>query len=166
MKYILVASWLLAVSVPAFAVSPKINQGDWEVNGSMNFSHYDSGYGRNSFSLAASGQKFIVDDFSLGLDGSFYAYASNTWTSIGPIATKYLWVHESTAPYLSLLPIVVSKSTSSSYYFYSRARAGVKFFLTDSVAVGPAVEMNHSWPKSGSSSTNYFSFLGLFSIHL
>ena len=161
----LLAALLLLSAAPAFAdTSAKIHDGNWEVNGNINFTHYSIGGTRDYLTVEASAQHFLMDEFSAGLDLMYSAYGSSGWLTVAPVFTKYLWVRDNTAPYLSLMPIRFSKYSGATTTHSSTARAGVKFFLNDSVSIGPAAEFTQYW-RSGRD-WNSFSFLGLFSIHL
>jgi len=165
MKTLILILSLLAGTAQA---APRILQGDWELGGGLNFTHYDvanlpSG---NIFSLNADGQHFFADHFSAGLELNLNATGGNTSFVVGPVATKYLWVDDKLAPYISLLPIMVSTRTGATASLQSRVRVGAKVFLTDSVAFGPALEYQHLWEADSSPGGNLLSFLALFSIHL
>lgn len=163
MKFLLA---LLLVAAPAFA-EPNIKEGNVEVNGSFNLSRSTSSGSGTYFNIQTIGQYFIKDHLSLGADISYYTYRRNSSLAIGPAATLYFAVKENLAPYITLTPITWTNTSGYSHNLISSTvRAGVKFFLTDSVAFGPAVEYYHFWEQHGMRSSGNISLLGVFSIHL
>lgn len=149
--------------------APRILQGDWEVGGSLNFTHASlstSSASSNVFAASAMGQHFFADEFSAGLELGLGATSGTTIVRAGPVATKYLLTDDKLAPYVSMLPILVNTRTGDSAVYSSKLRVGAKYFLTDSVAFGPAAEYEHIWDSDSAGSGNIFSFLALFSIHL
>ncbi|MGE3263077.1 MAG: hypothetical protein AB7K68_14950 [Bacteriovoracia bacterium] len=169
---------LLLIAVGGSAEGANINKGNWEASGSFDFSHnfqadwdYNSysNYGKNSLSLGGGAQYFLRDHFSVGLDASFFSAGRYTnGGSIGPVATYYFMTQERIAPYIQLSPLRVWKMEGTTNQNISLARVGTKFFFYDSVAFGPALQYQHTWPRTNYSSTgkDMLSILGLFSIHL
>lgn len=153
---------LFALGSASIAQAANVNEGNWEVGGGWDLSRSS---GRTSFTVRADGQYFFADQLSAGLDTSYYHSGAYDAYSLGPVVTKYVWADEKLFPYLSMLPIALNKSGSYTYAS-SRARVGVKYFFTDSVAFGPAAEYTHYWESDRMRSSDAFSFLGLFSIHL
>ncbi|MGZ3693044.1 MAG: hypothetical protein ACXWQO_02335 [Bdellovibrionota bacterium] len=155
-----------SLSAAAATTTANIHKGDLEVSGSMNLSadtkHFSTAY----FNLDTTAQHFFADEFSAGLGASFYSYNSTTGISFGPILTKYLWVQDKIAPYVSLTPIYWSKFSRNKATYSTYGSVGVKFFITDSVAFGPALAAYHYWPKNGGSSNTTLALLGMFAIHL
>lgn len=169
---ILLSAVLLLVS--AHAEAGKINQGDWETGGGFNLTHTSRQSSRitpatknTSFFVYAQAQYFFIDQLSAGLDAG-YARSGSAFdsTNFGPVVTKYLWVDDKIAPYVSMLPIQWNHVRGGGTSLSSSARVGAKYFLTDSVAVGPAFEFSHQWGNDTQPEANSYSFLGLFSIHL
>ncbi|RZA00027.1 MAG: hypothetical protein EOP11_18765 [Proteobacteria bacterium] len=169
--FLLAALFCFALSATAAFAAPKINKHDWEVGGGFNFSHLSReenlpSKAQNNFSLRGIGQYFLADELSAGAEISVNASGGNTYVQAGPIITKYIFVDDKLAPYLSMLPIVVKTASNVPAGYRSTVRAGAKYFLNDSVAVGPALEYSHDWESGPYRSQENFSFLGLFSIHL
>jgi hypothetical protein len=161
---------LLATTAQA---APRINKGDWEIGGGLNLSHTDEAspyFGssrRTLFTLRGNGQYFVQDGLSAGLElGIASAGAASPQVQAAPVVTKYIWVDDKLAPYVSMLPIQYNKSEKIPGTYATTVRVGAKYFLTDSVAVGPAFEYSHDWGHDQVPERNTFSFLGLFSIHL
>lgn len=152
------------------AGAANLNEGDMEIQGGFSVSNYESPYywrdeRRTSVSLSSGVQYFLVDQFSAGLDLSVERAGgprSLAW-SLGPVATYYFLVQERFAPFVSLSPFRISKKESVPSTHRSTIRVGAKYFLTDSVAFGPALQYDRQW---GWSPRNDFSLLGQFSIHL
>lgn len=157
--------FLLLLLVSGVAEAANIKKGNWEVSGSIAYSHYsDNDY----FSVSPAAQYFFMDYFSFGLK-STYSAGSNAVTvySLGPVASLYFPVSDSVAPYISVAPLVWSRYASSGRSYYrADVDVGVKFFLTDSVAFGPVVSWNHYYPSNGGKSSNGIDVMGVFSIHL
>jgi opacity protein-like surface antigen len=166
---ILLSILLFLAATPAQA--GKINQGDWELGGGFNLTHTNretSPATKNtSVFVYGQAQYFFLDHLSAGLDAG-YSRSGSAFdsTNIGPVVTKYLWVDDKLAPFASMLPIQWNHTRGLGGSFSSSARVGVKYFLTDSVAVGPAFDYSHEWGSDRKPEANSFSFLGLFSIHL
>jgi hypothetical protein len=153
--------------------APRIQKGDWELGGALNFRHTDEAspyFGstkRTLFTFRGNGQYFVHDGLSAGVElGISTAGVSGPQVQAGPVVTKYIWVDDKLAPYVSMLPIQYNKSERIPGTYATTVRVGAKYFLTDSVAVGPAFEYSHDWGNDELPKRNTFSFLGLFSIHL
>lgn len=168
---------LFGTSLVAFAeegtIRPRIQQGDWEIGGGFNLTNssrssaYSYGSRSTYFSLSGAGQYFISDGLSIGLDAALAtAGHRSTTVSAGPVATKYLFQKDRLAPYVSMAPIRWSKTEGLSGRLSSSVRVGAKYFLTDSVAFGPALDYEHQWESRWHGDADEVSFLGLFSIHL
>lgn len=146
------------------AHAANINQGDWELGGGFNLSKSSGSTSTFSSNLAA--QHFFADNFSAGFEAVYRTASSSSSISAGPAFSVYFPVHETTVPYLRLVPIEVTDFSFSSSFLSSEIRAGLKFFFTEAVAFGPAVYYTHYWPENGGSSSNAIGLLGIFSIHL
>jgi len=162
---------VLLLLASAQAEAGKINQGDWELGGGFNLTHTSRKNAvvpqSTTFFVYSQAQYFFVDHLSAGLDvGYSRSGSTSASTEIGPVVTKYIWVDDKLAPYVSMLPIQWSHTRALGSSFSSSARVGAKYFLTDSVAVGPAFDYSHNWGSDRRAESNSFSFLGLFSIHL
>ena len=170
-------SALLLVAIlfgaPLAKAEPNLNAGDWELGGAFNLSRtserspYFASTDRTRFTLNLNAQNFVADEFSVGLEAGYSTAGSRSGVAyLGPVATKYLWVDDKLAPYISMLPIRWTKAEGVPADFSTTVRIGGKYFLTDSVAVGPAVDFTHDWGREQNPERNTWSFLGLFSIHL
>lgn len=167
---------LLLVSFFSAALAqaePNLNAGNWELGGSFNLSRtserspYFVSTDRTRFTVNLNVQAFVDDEFSVGLEAGYATAGRGTGVAyLGPVATKYLWVDDKLAPYISMLPIRWTKAEGVPSDYSTTVRIGAKYFLTDSVAVGPAVDFTHDWGKDQNPERNTWSFLGLFSIHL
>jgi hypothetical protein len=166
---------LLAFLTPAAEAAPRILHGDWQVGGSLNFSYYDTEVRiggipnvKGALSVSGDGQYFFADGFSAGLELGFSARGDYRNFTVGPVVTKYIRVNDNLAPYISLLPILVDTNQGDLPPSYSTiARVGAKYFVTDSVAFGPALEYQRFWETDRRiPSLSIFRFLALFSIHL
>lgn len=167
---LLVALFLIA---PAAYAVPNLNAGDWELGGSFNLSRsserspYFQSTDHTRFTINLNAQYFVDDEYSLGLETGYSAAGGHSGVGyLGPVFTKYVWVDDKLAPYISMLPIRFTKAEGIPSDLSSTVRIGAKYFLTDSVAVGPAVDFTHDWGKDTNPERNTWSFLGLFSIHL
>ncbi len=161
MKALILALWAFTGTAQA----ANIQRGNWEVGGGLSFSTYSS---RESFSLYPEAQYFVLNYFSVGGELA-YSTGSNisTYYSIGPVASLYFPVSETTVPFVSLAPATWNRYSSSKYtYWHATTKFGVKFFLTESVAFGPVVQWAHYYADSRSNSGNSLSVLGVFAIHL
>ena len=165
MKFILALACFFSFSSSAQA-DPRISHGNWILGGSTSFSF--ASRGSSYFSLSPEAQYFLVDNVAAGLAGSLATSKGNTSYFISPIATFHMSITEAktVVPYLSIKPLEYSNFSGGSGYYSSAARIGVKFFLTDSVAIGPAFEDRHYWPKNGGLSTDVGTLYGVFSIHI
>lgn len=159
LKIVWALSCLFCLS--AFA-DPKIKEGDWELGGAASLS--TDRYG-TYFSLDGTTQYFLRDHFSLGLSAGYRGWKGPNYLSLGPVFTKYFFVKDNFAPYISLTPLKWSSFGKSSN-LESTVRVGTKFFLNDYVSFGPALEHSHTWKKGGTPSYSNTSLLGVFSIHL
>ena len=158
MKYFVLSFLLTSQSFAA-----NINSGNVEAGGAFDLTF---GEGYTSFTLAPDLQYFFFDKFSAGLEGYVSTFTGTKATyGVGPKATLYFATSDTLAPYVSLTPInfnfypgLTLKSTSVS--------SGVKFFLTESVAFGPAVGWTHRYKSGAYRSRDTWSIFGVFSIHL
>jgi hypothetical protein len=164
-KYLFLAVVLTLITTLAEAAN--INKGDWELGGSVSFSHLrGNDTSSTTYRLSPTAQYFLADHFSAGLSLSFVDWTGGgSYFDVGPEFTRYFMVHEQMAPYFSLNPITWTRIGGLSY-FKSAAALGLKFFLTDSVAFGPEVEYTYLWKKNQVAAFHNFALQGLFSIHL
>jgi hypothetical protein len=116
--------------------SPKfINQDNWEVGGSLDFSKsyiYTGGY---SFSFDPKGSYFFRDKFSAGLFLNTFWRPGHSNFSFGTMITNYFWEKESLAAYVSL-------ATFFEYLKYYMVTVGVKHFFAPSVSFGIGVNQS------------------------
>lgn len=152
-------------------VVPRIQQGDWELGGGFNLNRMENAWSRGSrsvfFHASGAAQYFAADGLSIGLEAAFSRYGrGQAHGKVGPVVTKYFLATDRLAPYVSMLPIQWTKSESFPSSLSSTARVGFKYFFTDAVAVGPALEYEYDWATNGGDSWGSFSLLGMFSIHL
>lgn len=145
-----------------------INEGNWEVAGSGSLSYYSYvGSSDNTYLyLSPQAQYFFMDQFSAGINLSYSRLGGSNFLSMSPEFTKYFSVQEKLAPYVSVAPIGLSSGKSSSPYFFSFVNIGVKYFLTDSVAFGPALQYRRGWGINNYTGSNSVELMGMFSIHL
>lgn len=171
MKHLLFLAGLVFAATITTALAdegtnPKIKKGDVEANGSMTFSRdIKGGSSTLYFDTTLTGQYFLKDCFSAGLEGQFAKYGSYLAASAAPIFTKYFWVKDDTAPYLSMLPIAFHFQSHTPTHYSTTLRPGVKFFLNDHIAIGPAVDYKHFWSHDGYESRDQLSLLGTLSVH-
>ncbi len=166
-------SILLAIFSAASAEAANINKGNIEASGSFSLSKssgwsggYENAHSTSLF-INGTGQYFFLDHFSAGLDASWATYSRGSSVSLGPVATYYFLVKENIAPFLMLAPLSWSKHSGNSIGdLSSTIRLGAKFFLTDSLAFGPALQYQWVHASRGRSDFGNCSFLGEFSIHL
>jgi hypothetical protein len=160
---------VLAVIASGSAEAANINKGNFELGGSFSMFEEYMGSGEDlldqvrSWPLNIDAQYFFFDHFSAGLETSWWNY--NSRFAIGPTATYYLPVSDRIAPFVMVSPFSYSWDLNASHYSYgmlSSGRLGTKFFLTDSVSIGPALEFQHNYEGDG----NTLRLLGMFSIHL
>jgi len=155
----LLASLLLGTHASA----ANIQQGNWEVGGALNLSR---GSGETLFYVSPSAQYFMVDRFSLGFDAGWATQTHGTsFYSFGPVVTSYFLVQEALAPFVSLTPIEWNRSGSLTYYT-STLKLGVKYFLTESVAVAPLLRFQRVHESDRIRAANSGALQVLFSIHL
>ncbi|MGZ3711184.1 MAG: hypothetical protein ACXVBE_05480 [Bdellovibrionota bacterium] len=165
MKQLLFLFGLMAsVSAQAADTTAKIHEKDWEANGAFNLSHFQ-GASQTNLEIQGGAQYFFLDGLSAGLDGQYYNYGHTKFGSVAPILTKYLWVKDKIAPYVSLVPIRFGFQSGGSTSYSSSIRPGVKFFLNDNIAVGPAIDYAHYWGPAGYQGYANMALLGLFSLH-
>jgi hypothetical protein len=165
-KLLLVLSVLLAANANA----ANINKGDWEVGGSFDLSHTSESYSfnnRTSLTILGDFQYFIKDRFSLGLGATYYTAGRNSSSgSVGPVATYYFASKSKWVPFVQVAPINWTKFDGLRATYSSAVQVGAKYFFTDSVAFGPALQYERVWPNSPLVGANRISFLGNFSIYL
>jgi hypothetical protein len=172
-----IVTFVFLLVLPALAAESEelmnIHKGNWEVQGSFDLNHSSpsSSYGSySSLSFGGAAGYFFADHFSVGIEtwygSTFGESAKTSSTSVGPTLTYYFLTGDRSAPYFYISPLRVS---SGSYYpsnLDTQARIGNKFFLTESVAFGPALQFEHHWPRDNSRGFNEYALLGIFSIHL
>lgn len=141
-----------AAPVLAAETQPKINKSDIDLSLGTELrtllwdDPYWPTYGGNSFNLFGGAQYFLADGLSAGLEFNLRRpMPRHGKMEIGPVITKYFLTSGRIAPYVSLSPITWSKEEGVKSYFTSGARLGAKFFITDSFAVGPAIEYKAYW---------------------
>lgn len=154
--------FMLALLVSVSADAANINKGDWELGGSFNLSRTDRFRSSTYWYLNGNAQYFFADHFSAGLDLSWSAASGGgPAIVIGPAATYYFLTQENMAPYVMLAPFNWRSYGTSNYS--STLRVGTKFFFTESVSFGPALQIERFYRYGG---LNTIGFLGAFSIHL
>ena len=161
----LLATALLLFSTQVYAAN--INQGNVEVDGAFQLSQtWVGGNDSTYLDLSAAGQYFFVDRFSAGAElGYAHSGGTDLW-SLAPVGTFYFGVSNQLAPYVYVKPIELSDASYRDLNLSSAARFGVKFFLNDSIAFGPALQYDHVWGTNRPNSANSVSLLGLFAMHL
>lgn len=157
---------LVAFFSLAAHASNNINEGNWELGGSGTVLYSTSGTDKTSLILSPQAQYFFLDKFSVGAETSFFKSGSYNYFLAGPVFTKYFLVKDRVAPYVSLLPLSFMMSKGDSTTHISEARLGMKYFITDSVAFGPALSYKRVWGEGGYRSIDTLSALFQFSVHL
>jgi hypothetical protein len=135
-------------------VTPRLSAGNWILGGSTNLQFPTSGPA--AFTMSPEVEYFVASNLAAGLSGYFSA----------PEFTIHTKASDTVVPYLTIKPFEVGGGSTGSAYYSTAGRVGVKFFLTDSVAFGPAFEERHYWPSGGYGSSNSGVFYGVFSIHI
>lgn len=165
MKALILIAALLAG--PSLVQAANINQGNVEIGGVATVNHTRSrSLGTTSFQIGANAQYFLVDHISVGAELDYAHASSFNIYSIAPAASFYFAVQDQMAPYVMVKPLELYDSSSARLNLSSGLRLGVKFFLTDSVAFGPALNYEHTWSTNRTSTIDSFSLLGQFAIHL
>lgn len=142
----------------AGAEAAKLKKGDWEANVTSNPNRL---FNRHSYTVGAGIQHFVADQLSIGMEGehSQFSWGASSYKVV-PVVTKYFLLGDVVAPYVSLSPVGLFKVSTNSYW-YSSVRLGTKFFLTDSIAIGPALDFKKYWKGNWTDS----SLLGVVSVH-
>lgn len=163
----------LFTSLTAMAEPTKLARGTWELNGAMNFTqssdtNYSVGVSRGtSFRLSGGAQYFWRDRWSVGANLSLTNSGTrSTIVMVSPAISRYFFVREKYALYFTLTPAGWAKREGSRSQFHSSLRLGTKFFLTENISLGPAIEYQYGWNTDRYSQLSAFSVLGLFSLHL
>ena len=164
MKILVALLSLFCLAQSAHAVTPRINQGDWILGGSLSLTA--ASHSSTYFVGNAEAEYFVADRLATGLQYTYYATSGYSAYLAAPMATFHFRAGDIAVPYLSVMPFEFGRYTGSSAYYASAGRLGVKFFLTDSVAFGPAVDYQHIWARGVRSASDTFIFLAVFSIHL
>jgi hypothetical protein len=147
-----------------------ITEGHVGVDSSVSFSSTSvaSAPATNQFAMRLRGQYFLEDRIALG--PAIHLNTRNSFTSlrIGPSLLYYFWAREKLGAYLSQDVTIgsVYQSGSSSSRFDSDTVLGINYFITPSVAVGPAIELFHVFGNVNFDTINQFLFTGAFSIYL
>lgn len=163
LKNIFITVLLLAFSSASDAAN--INKGNLGIDGSLSLDRSTSS--KTYFYTSFSGQYFLKDHFSLGGDLSFSTSSnSSSYLALGPRLSYYFYHQENVAHYVSLAPLTWGRPTSSRSSWSSSAAIGTKFFLTESVAVGPELEYWRLWSGRIYRTSDSFRLLGEFSIFL
>jgi hypothetical protein len=172
MKKILLSIVAALGLAAAGAEGANLQRGNVEVEGLFNFNHssrvtrYTDSTRRTSFYAGAKVQYFFHDLFSAGLTGSFATSGVRPlYNSVGLSMTKYFSLRQSWAPYVGATPIMWVNATGTPSDYASSVRVGAKYFLTDSVAFGPALDYTRFWGRGALPSVNRVSFLGAFAVH-
>jgi hypothetical protein len=148
------AMLLIFTSGPANAAN--INKGNIELGGSFSLLEDTVGSGVGlldqvrTWPLNLDVQYFFFDHFSAGLDTSWWS--GGPTVSFGPTATYYLPISNRIAPFVMVSPFSYSTRLDASHYsngLLSTGRIGTKFFLSDSLSVGPALELEHRYKGNG-----------------
>jgi hypothetical protein len=149
-----------------------IAQGNVQTGGNFRFSNtwYKDSTTESYFLIEIPLQYFVVDRFALGVvvDYSHDALggASTDELLAGPAFTYYFWTQDKIGAYLSE-SIVVGKDTGYSAYYLNTAGLGFNYFITPSVALGPAFAYGHLFAGASEyTSYNQLAFVANFSIYL
>lgn len=154
----------LFLLVPVDSQAANIKQGNMEVGGSTSYSTTTSS---SYFRLSPTYQYFFMDHFSAGGTADLILGTGDyTYYSLGPTATWYVLAKDEFAPYIAVTPISWAKFRYTDAFYDTTVNVGLKYFLTDSVAVGPAVQWNHTYGRNGGNGRDTTTFLGTFAIHL
>lgn len=155
-RFVLVAA-LLFGSFSAHAVDANIKRGDWEVSGSASLDIDDD----TTFQATPRALYFLNDGFALGASLGIFVFDNFSFYTFGPEIKYYFWQGETSAAYVSEV-IAFAFGDDIDGDTVSSTTAGLNFFLTPSVALGPAAQFNYNFDdKDGD-----FRLLGMFSIYL
>lgn len=144
-----------------------IHRGNVETGGSVSFSYVSpSGSGSlTSFSLSSPTQYFLIDRFSLGAAiNYFHSSLGVDSLGVGPSATYYFWTQDRLATFAGE-EFTYNKFPGVDYFFNNRAKLGINYFITPSVAIGPSLEYGHNFGRGNTSTIDSVSVLGKFSIY-
>lgn len=152
------------------AKAMNINQGNWQLGGGISISRLPlSDYGSNSgetyVNSNADVQYFIREKIAVGSRISFTKYYGLTEFTLDPEATFYFGVAEKLAPFVTLMPIGISKVESVDLHYSTGLLLGVRYFLSDTVAIAPMIEYRHFWNRYyiPNATTN---FVAMLTVHL
>jgi hypothetical protein len=152
-----------------------INQGNFEVSGSLNIGYTPSA-GDLATSLSPAFRYFFLDSFSAGIatEAAFAAYYSEY--GAGPSLAFY-FLHSGRWAFFIAEDVLLKRSYSTAYYSngysfnYTRtngisiSKLGANYFVTRDVAVGPSLIYNRILGEGESSNTGYLNLIGQFSIY-
>jgi hypothetical protein len=147
-----------------------ITEGHYGVDSAVSFTSTSvaSAPATNQFALRLRGQYFLAD--RIGIGPAIHLNTSNSYTSlrIGPSVLWYFWAVDRLGAFISQDVTVgsVYQSGGSSSRFDSDSVLGLNYFITPSVAVGPAIELYHVFGNVNFDTINQFLFTGAFSIYL
>jgi len=172
MKKILLTMAMAAAMSTGAAFGANINRGNLEVEGMMNFNvssevtRYTDSTEKTNFYGAAHAQYFVRDWTSVGLEASVAtAGVRPIYNSFGPAATQYFMVQDNIAPYIGVSPIVWVKAASTPADLATAARVGVKYFFTNELAFGPALDYTYFWGRDTLPSVSRLSLVATFAAH-
>jgi hypothetical protein len=147
-----------------------ITEGHVGVDSSVSFTSTSvaSAPATNQFAMRLRGQYFLEDRIALG--PAIHLNTRNSFTSlrIGPSVLGYFWARDRLGAYISEDVTIgsVYQSGASSSRFDSDTVLGINYFITPSVALGPAIELFHVFGNVNFDTINEFLFTGAFSIYL
>lgn len=172
----------VAIAIMAFfclnsALAAGLAKGDWEINGGLSvpLSAADKYMGwytpHRNRSVLLNTQYFWADKLTVGAEVEIYRGIDPynlpsenflVW-KLSPIMSYYFLTSESIAPFVTLAPIKETHGPWHTSNFSSGLRAGAKFFVTDKIAITPALDYERHWEWSD---YDTFSGLALFSLSL
>lgn len=137
-------------------VVPNIRKGNLKTAASLSLSGTTRTGRQTSFFLSANSQLFLVDHFSLGIDFSVergVLKGDKVVSLAGPAATYFFLESNQLGAYVELrAQMGFTDATIQGRYI---AGAGLEYFITPSVAIGPSFLVNYSLRKAY---PNYWSY--------
>ena len=122
------------------SVAPNIDQGNWNISGFLDVNMDDAD--TVSINMSLSSKYFLLNRLAVGASFGLDAGSeSDTVSTLGPAATFYFWNNDYLAGYLGS-SFRMGLTTATVNWVLS-GELGLKYFMTPSVAIGPALYANY-----------------------
>ena len=126
-----------------------INKGNIQADGAASVSNYAPTGQTSSFIVVVSPsvQYFVMNRVSIGGSLYFQHYSSGaSWNAlgIGPSATWHFWSEGHLSASVSD-GLTVNENTNSRWYLNNSTGLGLNYFITPSVAIGPALVVSYQF---------------------